>query len=162
MSASASLLPSVNLLQPSASLGAVGQAATSDKIKTVAKQFEASFISAMLQPMFEGINTSGPFGGGEGEQAFRSFLIDAMSRSMVKNGGIGLSPSIEREMLKMQGAKASAPGATTADGATTAKAGAANAGGAKTSTTDNADKLKAMKAAQAINRYTVAAAKGVH
>jgi Rod binding domain-containing protein len=170
MSTSASILPPVNLLQPSATLGAVGKGATPDKIKSVAKQFEAGFISSMLQPMFAGINTSGPFGGGEGEGAFRSFLIDAMSKSMVKNGGIGLAPAIEREMRKMQGTNApTAPAATdakgvTKDAATTPAATAAAAQAAATPTPTKFDdaKFAALKAAQAINRYTIAAGKGVH
>ena len=65
--------------------------------------FEASFLSAMFGQMFEGVKTAPPFGGGEGETAFRSFLTDAMGKAVTQRGGIGLSKAISREMLKMQG-----------------------------------------------------------
>jgi Rod binding domain-containing protein len=75
--------------------------------------------------MFEGLSTAPPFGGGEGEGAFRSFLVDAMAKQMAKAGGIGLAPTIEREMIRMQSmnsAGATAAAATTAQAVTPATA----------------------------------------
>ena len=69
------------------------------------QSFEASFLSSMLGSMFEGTEISAPFGGGEGEAAFRSFLTDAMAKSMAKHGGVGLAKSVSQEMLKLQGLK---------------------------------------------------------
>ena len=70
-----------------------------------AQDFEASFLSSMFGQMFEGTGVAEPFGGGQGEQAFRSFMTDAMGRSMAKHGGIGLARSVTAEMLKLQGLK---------------------------------------------------------
>jgi hypothetical protein len=53
--------------------------------------------------MFEGVSTSAPFGGGAGEEAFKSFLMDAFAKQMTKAGGVGITASVQREMLKMQG-----------------------------------------------------------
>jgi flagellar protein FlgJ len=75
------------------------------KIAETAKTFEASFLSVMMQQMFEGVKTSEPFGGGQGEEMFKSMLTDAMSKEVTKAGGVGLSSTIQREMLKMQGLK---------------------------------------------------------
>jgi Rod binding domain-containing protein len=75
------------------------------QIKQTAEKFEASFLSTMLQQMFEGVQTSAPFGGGPGETMFRSFLTEAMAKQMVKAGGVGIAASVQREMLKMQGLK---------------------------------------------------------
>ena len=75
-------------------------------IKKTAQDFEASFLSTSLGSMFEGVNISAPFGGGEGEQAFKSFLNEAMAKQIVKAGGIGVAASVQREMLKMQGLSA--------------------------------------------------------
>jgi Rod binding domain-containing protein len=75
------------------------------QIKDSAQKFEASFLSSMLQQMFEGVETSGPFGGGQGEAMFRSFLTDAMAKQMAKGGGVGVAAEVQREMLKMQGLK---------------------------------------------------------
>jgi flagellar protein FlgJ len=75
------------------------------QIKDSAQKFEASFLSSMLQQMFEGVDTSAPFGGGQGEEMFKSFLTEAMGKQMAKGGGIGLAAQVQREMLKMQGLK---------------------------------------------------------
>jgi Rod binding domain-containing protein len=73
------------------------------QIEKTAKAFEASFISTMLGEMSVGTDAEAPFSGGEGEKAFKSFLNDAMAKSVVAHGGVGLSKSIASEMLKMQG-----------------------------------------------------------
>lgn len=75
------------------------------QIRKTAEDFEASFLSEMLKPMFEGLSTDGPFGGGEAEGTWRSFMIDAMAKQTVKAGGIGLSGTVMSEMLKMQEAR---------------------------------------------------------
>jgi Rod binding domain-containing protein len=73
------------------------------RIEKAAKDFEAQLVSMMLQPMFEGLTTSGPFGGGEAESTYRSFMLDAFGKQMVKTGGIGVAGPVMHEMLKMQG-----------------------------------------------------------
>ncbi|MEI7932448.1 MAG: rod-binding protein [Alphaproteobacteria bacterium] len=75
---------------------------TREQISKTAKQFESSFISIMLAQMFEGTGES-DFSGGQGGQAFQSFLMDAFSKKVSDAGGIGLSSAVQREMLKMQG-----------------------------------------------------------
>lgn len=72
------------------------------KMRETAQQFEASFISQMLKPMFEGVKTDGPFGGGDAEETWRSFMIEAMAKQTVKAGGIGLADQVVAQMLKMQ------------------------------------------------------------
>jgi flagellar protein FlgJ len=79
------------------------QTASRATIHKTAQAFESQFISTMLGQMFEGVTTEAPFGGGEGEQAFKSFLMDAMAKQMTKAGGVGVAASVQREMLKMQG-----------------------------------------------------------
>ncbi len=79
------------------------EAAKREAIKKTATDFEASFLSTMLGQMFEGVETSAPFGGGEGEAAFKSFMVDAYAKQMAKAGGVGVAASVQREMLKMQG-----------------------------------------------------------
>jgi Rod binding domain-containing protein len=79
------------------------QTATRTAIHKTAQAFESQFLSAMLGQMFEGVTTSEPFGGGEGEAAFKSFMMDAMAKQMTKAGGIGVAASVQKEMLKMQG-----------------------------------------------------------
>ena len=78
---------------------------TRERMQKAAKDFEATFISQMLGQMFEGVEVSEPFGGGAGEQAFKSFLIEAMGKQMAATGGLGLADDLQREMLRMQGLK---------------------------------------------------------
>jgi flagellar protein FlgJ len=80
----------------------IGRNSSPDKIAAAAKQFEGSMISAMLQPMFAGLSTEGPFGGGEAEGTFRSFLVDAIAKQVEKTGGLHLSSAIQKEMIRMQ------------------------------------------------------------
>jgi len=52
--------------------------------------------------MFSGISTDGPFGGGQGEEMFRSLLMDEYGKQVETQGGFGLSAAIQRELLKTQ------------------------------------------------------------
>ena len=70
--------------------------------KKAAKAFEGVFISEFLGSMFEGIPTDGPFGGGQGEEMFRSLMLDEYSKKIVAQGGFGLADSVTRELLKTQ------------------------------------------------------------
>ncbi|MFW2341325.1 rod-binding protein [Brevundimonas sp.] len=73
-----------------------------DRMRETAEDFEASFIAQMLRPMFEGLSTEAPFGGGEAEGTWRSFLIDEMAKQTARSGGIGLADQVMATMIKMQ------------------------------------------------------------
>jgi Rod binding domain-containing protein len=88
---------------PTANATSAAELAKRGQIKQTATKFEASFLSVMLQQMFQGSETAAPFGGGPGEQMFQSFMAEAMANKMVKSGGVGLAAAVQREMLKMQG-----------------------------------------------------------
>ena len=75
------------------------------RIGKVSRDFEASFLSVMLGEMTAGVK-AGDFGGGQGEDTFRSFMNDAMAKSMTARGGIGLAPRLQAEMLHLQGLSA--------------------------------------------------------
>ena len=91
-----------NLLAPQAQPSAEHLAKRAD-IKKTAENFEASFLNVMLQEMFDELEVSAPFGGGQGEAMLKSFLSEAMAKQMTKAGGVGLSDTVAREMLKLQG-----------------------------------------------------------
>jgi Rod binding domain-containing protein len=79
-------------------------AATGDlaAARAAAQEFEAVFIAQMLQPMFAGLSTDGPFGGGRGEEVFRSQLIEQYGKEIAAGGGIGLTDALTREILSLQ------------------------------------------------------------
>ena len=99
-------------LNPTGAPSAAG-AKTPAQIKKVAEEFEAAFLTAMLNPIFSQLSTEAPFGGGQGEAAFKSFMVDAMSKQMAKAGGVGLADSVTRQLLHQQGLRLPAiPGET--------------------------------------------------
>jgi Rod binding domain-containing protein len=76
---------------------------TRAQAEQVAQQFERMFITEMLQPMFSGIETDGPFGGGQGEDVFRPMLIDQYADAVAKGGGVGIADAVLKEILRLQG-----------------------------------------------------------
>jgi Rod binding domain-containing protein len=70
--------------------------------KKAAQQFESVFITQFLGQMFDGISTDGPFGGGQGEEMFRSLLMDEYGKQITAQGGFGLSDAVTRQLLKNQ------------------------------------------------------------
>ena len=73
------------------------------RIHDTAQTFEGQLMGLMIQPMFDGLQTDGPFGGGNGEGAWRGLLVEAIGKQVAKAGGVGLSDPVAREMLRMQG-----------------------------------------------------------
>ncbi len=78
------------------------QTAKADK---AANEFEAMFIGQFLGSMFKDVPTNGITGGGQGEEMFRSLLIDQYAQSIQKQGGIGLAASVKAQLLKYQQAQ---------------------------------------------------------
>jgi Rod binding domain-containing protein len=76
---------------------------TRAQAEQIAQQFERMFITEMLQPMFSGIETDGPFGGGQGEDVFRPMLLDQYADAVAKGGGIGIADVVLKEILRLQG-----------------------------------------------------------
>jgi Rod binding domain-containing protein len=85
---------------------ATGNAAAAGK---AAKEFESVFISQFLGSMFSGIKTDSTFGGGQGEDMFRSLMIEQYGKQIEQRGGFGLAAAVTRQLLKHQEA---APAAT--------------------------------------------------
>lgn len=73
-----------------------------EKIEQAAQEFEAVFIAEMMKPMFEGISTEAPFGGGKGEEVFRSLLVQEYGKMVSQTGDIGLADHVKEEMIRMQ------------------------------------------------------------
>lgn len=73
-----------------------------DELKKVADDFEAMFIAQMLAPMFDGLETGGMFGGGKGEEIYRSMMIQEYGREIVKAGGLGISEHVQKSLLALQ------------------------------------------------------------
>ncbi len=75
-------------------------------IDKAANEFESVFVSQFMSTMFSGVQTNGITGGGQGEEMFRSLMIDQYAAGFQKQGGFGLAASVKAEMIKMQGGSA--------------------------------------------------------
>ena len=71
-------------------------------LRKAAVQFTGVFMSQMFSHMFEGIGTDTMFGGGQGEEMFRSMMIDKYGQAIEQRGGFGLAQAVTKELLKHQ------------------------------------------------------------
>jgi Rod binding domain-containing protein len=67
-----------------------------------AKEFEAVFTTEMMKPMFDGLDTDGMFGGGKGEEVFRSMLLDEYGKIMAQSDTFGLADQVKQQLIMMQ------------------------------------------------------------
>ena len=67
-----------------------------------AKDLEGVFLNTLTSQMFSSIKTDGMFGGGFGEETWRSMQSEQMADSIAKSGGIGLAEQITRSLLDVQ------------------------------------------------------------
>lgn len=75
---------------------------TPERLRRAAGEFEAFYLAQALQPMFEGISSEAPFGGGMAEEMWRSLLVDEYGKAMAKAGGIGIADTIVRSLVDVQ------------------------------------------------------------
>ncbi|MEM9751091.1 MAG: rod-binding protein [Pseudomonadota bacterium] len=76
------------------------------EIDAAAQEFEAVFLAQMMAPMFQGLKTDGPFGGGHGEEIYRGLLVEQYAEEISTRGGVGIAAQIKAELLALQGAPA--------------------------------------------------------
>ncbi len=95
-------LLSQSLLAQAQTAPHVAPAKDAGEARQVAEDFEALFLSQMLQHMFAGIETDGPFGGGHAETIYRSLLANEYGKLVSRTGGVGIADAVQREILKLQ------------------------------------------------------------
>lgn len=67
-----------------------------------AKDLEGVFLNTLTSTMFSSIKTDGAFGGGFGEETWRSMQSEQLADDIAKSGGVGLAESITRSLLDVQ------------------------------------------------------------
>lgn len=82
--------------------GAAGNEAGKAAARKAAEEFEAVFLTTMLQSMFTGLKAEAPFGGGHSEEVYRSVLLSEYASEMSRSGGIGIADHVYREILAAQ------------------------------------------------------------
>lgn len=72
------------------------------KAKAAAQDFEAFFVTHSFEDMFADMSSDPLFGGGEGEQMFKSLLLQEYGKQVAKAGGIGVSDMVQKQLLQLQ------------------------------------------------------------
>lgn len=72
------------------------------QMKETAEKFEAMFLSQALQPMFANIKPESPFGGGPGDEIWRSMQVQEYGKAIARSGGIGIADAVMDQMLRAQ------------------------------------------------------------
>lgn len=75
-----------------------------NKTQNTAREFEAMFLSHVVEEMMRTVNI-GTFGGGEAEEKWRSFLTSAIADEIAGQGSTGISQSIEAAINSYESAK---------------------------------------------------------
>ena len=70
--------------------------------KVAAKNFEAFFVTSMLESMYAGVKPDAMFGGGPGEEMYRSLLNQEYGKSIAARGSMGIAQNILSEMISLQ------------------------------------------------------------
>lgn len=99
--------PLLEMTQAPASAKDLKQAKDLAQAKETAQDFEAFFMTRMMESMFEGVSTEGMFGGGHAEKIYRSMLFNEYGKVMAKTGTIGISDEIMDTIIQMQEAQSS-------------------------------------------------------
>jgi peptidoglycan hydrolase FlgJ len=73
-----------------------------ESVKRAAEEFEALFLAEMLAPVFESVDSDGLFGGGQGEDIYRSMMVQEYGKAIAQAGGVGIAETVQREILRMQ------------------------------------------------------------
>lgn len=93
----------LNLLRPAPADAAIGRGLANAKAREVAQDFEAIFITTMLEHMGRDTqNGDGLFGGGQGETMFHSLMNDEYGKAIAAKGGFGIADSIYKFILQAQ------------------------------------------------------------
>jgi len=102
LSLSAPGLRPLDLFNANAPAAGKLNAASKEKARASAQDFEAVFLNSMFQQMFTGLQGEGPFGGSGATGIWRSFLTDEYSKSFAKAGGIGIADHVYRSLMAQQ------------------------------------------------------------
>ncbi|HLA21286.1 MAG TPA: flagellar assembly peptidoglycan hydrolase FlgJ [Pseudolabrys sp.] len=102
LSLSAPGLRPLDLFNANAPAAGKLNAASKEKARASAQDFEAVFLNSMFQQMFTGLQGDGPFGGSGATGVWRSFLTDEYSKSFAKAGGIGIADQVYRSLIAQQ------------------------------------------------------------
>jgi peptidoglycan hydrolase FlgJ len=82
--------------KPSAAHGDVAGA------RKAAEDFATFFFSQSLESVFSNMGADKMFGGGSGEEIYKSLLTQEYGKAMARSSGAGITDTVQREILRLQ------------------------------------------------------------
>lgn len=76
--------------------------ATMNRLHKQAEELEGVFLNTLTKQMFSSIKTDGDFGGGFGEETWRSMQSEQLANTMAQNGGLGIADQMMGDLIAMQ------------------------------------------------------------
>ncbi|SDW89891.1 rod-binding protein [Roseicitreum antarcticum] len=89
-----------NAIPSAVPLAAAQSPRSHDAVRRVAEEFETAFLTEMLKASGLGKPLEGFGGGGTGEAQFSSFMVEGYAEAIRKSGGLGLSETIFRALVR--------------------------------------------------------------
>ena len=71
-------------------------------IEKVAEDFEAFFAGTYFEQMFSGIQPDPVTGGGEGEEMFRSLMLQEYGKAVARQHKLGIADIVKSQLLRLQ------------------------------------------------------------
>lgn len=94
--------PTIPQANVSAAQSQLASAKNRKAVHEAAVKFEAMFMNEMMSYMGQDLKSDGPFGGGHGEEMFRSLMTEQYGRQVAQSGQTGVGAALEKQMLLLQ------------------------------------------------------------
>jgi len=72
------------------------------KLRKQAEDLEGVFLNLLTKEMFATAKSENGFGGGVGEDTWRSMQAEELANTMAQNGGLGIADTILGDMIALQ------------------------------------------------------------
>ena len=72
------------------------------KARQQANEFEASFLAALLRPVFEGLAKDNEFGGGFAEETWSGLLTDEYAKGIQSSANLGIADHVYEQLIQLQ------------------------------------------------------------
>lgn len=102
----------MNAINPASSSLSPGQLLN---IRRQAEELEGVFLNMLTKEMFASIKGDENFGGGFGEETWRSMQAEQLANAMAQNGGIGIADDLVGQLVALQEAANASRGLTSSN-----------------------------------------------
>ena len=70
--------------------------------RKTAEDFAAFFFSQSLESVFSAMSSDKMFGGGSGEDVYKSLLTQEYGKIIARTGGLGIADAVQRDIVHLQ------------------------------------------------------------